>query len=115
MTNITVPLYYTYYQNNSGGSFHNNDQVCHYVVVQALSPSDADRRAESVGIYFDGVDNHEDCACCGDRWDRSWQAGSAQPAIYGQDPGETEDMFTDEHEVYCRIYHLDGVVTEVKR
>lgn len=114
-TDVTTPLYYTYNQNNSGGSFVNNDRVCHYVIVQAVSPADADRRAENIGIYFDGVADGQDCSCCGDRWDRAWQAGTAKPEIYGKDPREYDDMFTESSEVMCRIYHLNGTITEVKQ
>jgi len=112
---LSVPLYYTYNQNNSGGSFHHDSRVCHYVIVQAVSPADADRRAENIGIYFDGVAHGRDCSCCGDRWDSAWPAGTAQPEIYGKDPREYDDMFTKSGEVMCRIYHMDGTVTEVKQ
>lgn len=111
---ITVPLYYTYNQNNSGGRFIKNDQVCHYVIVQAVSPADADQRAETIGIYFDGCETGQDCDCCGDRWSRAWRDGSAEPEIYGRDPREHDAMFAKEGEVYCRIYHLSGIITEVK-
>jgi len=60
--------WYEYRQNNSGGSFVENDSVAHYVLVQATSTADADNKAESVGIYFDGCHKGYDCTCCGDRW-----------------------------------------------
>ena len=74
--------FYTYIQNNSGGCF---SDPAHYVIVEAGSAAEADERAESVGVYFDGVAKDRDCDCCGDRWDRAYD-GKERPEIYGKPP-----------------------------
>ncbi len=61
--------FYQYMQNNSGGSF--DAHFGHSVYIEAESPSHADYRAETIGIYFDGCDGGRDCPCCGDRWSRA--------------------------------------------
>lgn len=62
--------WYHYHQNNSGGSFDVDADrgIGHNVFIQAASEPEADARAESIGIYFNGVDDGLDCECCGDRW-----------------------------------------------
>lgn len=62
-------------QNNSGGSFDLNKTrgLTHYVIIEADSIDEAVDTAESIGIYFDGVDDDRDCECCGDRWYRPWK------------------------------------------
>lgn len=56
--------YYTYRQNNSGGSF--SDPAIN-VVIKADSPAEADAIAITKGIYFDPT-FEIDCDCCGNRW-----------------------------------------------
>jgi len=115
MNEVSKPLFYTYHQNNSGGSFNVNDRVCPYVIIQAVSPRDADRRAEDIGIYFNGVNEGNDCPCCGDRWIEAWEDGTDQPLIYGQEPQNAElHKWVKEGEVWCRIYYLDGIIKEYK-
>ena len=111
----TPSLYWTYNQNNSGGVFDLDEYVCHYVIIEARDKIDADRRAQSVGIYFDGVEAGWDCDCCGDRWCRAWEDGSNQPEIYGNHPREYGDRFTKKDGVFCRVYHLDGSISEYKK
>jgi len=65
-------LWFEYRQNNSGGSFVTNEDVSIYVLIQAEGREDANRKAEEVGIYFDGVSDGLDCDCCGDRWSEPW-------------------------------------------
>jgi len=60
--------YYEFRQNNSGGSFIQNEFVARSVVFEAVSTSEASQLAIDVGIYFNGCDTGEDCPCCGDRW-----------------------------------------------
>ena len=61
-------MYYEFNQNNTGGSFEVNDKLTHRVIVQADSEDEAYSIAESMGVYFNGVDKGLDCECCGDRW-----------------------------------------------
>lgn len=82
--------FYHFRQNNSGGSFDVNDNVNVHVLIQAHSASEANGRAEEIGIYFDGVEDGCDCDCCGDRWYRaSEDDGELFPHFHG---GRIEDM-----------------------
>ena len=49
-------MFYHYSQNNSGGSFDFDQEegITHHVVIEAESAYLADRRAESIGLYFGG-------------------------------------------------------------
>jgi hypothetical protein len=79
--------FYTFNQNNSGGSFHLDKDagLTHYVIFQATSKEDTIDRAEKAGIYFDGVDDDTDCQCCGDRWYVPYDdEGTITPEIYGK-------------------------------
>lgn len=60
--------FYEYSQNNSGGSFNVDENVCHYVFIEATSENHANSIAKEIGIYFDGCADGVDCSCCGDRW-----------------------------------------------
>jgi hypothetical protein len=63
-----IEMFYEYNQNNSGGSFDVDKEVCHRVYIEADNKDDACFIAQSKGIYFDGVSSGRDCGCCGDRW-----------------------------------------------
>lgn len=60
--------WYAWNQNNSGGEFHVNDNVAHRLFIEAYSEEEADRKAQDLGVYYNGVDDGFDCDCCGDRW-----------------------------------------------
>lgn len=60
--------FYEYNQNNSGGSFVVDKNVCHRLMIEADDQRTADRIAISLGVYFNGCDEGLDCDCCGDRW-----------------------------------------------
>ena len=108
--------FYEFGQNNTGGPFDVDDQVCHFVIIEALSANDANRRAEDIGIYFDGCDDGRDCVCCGDRWSRAWSNdGDDEPKIYGKPPEQYNDMWCAEGEVYCRVYYMDGMIKEYRK
>ena len=62
--------FYEYCQNNSGGSFVTDDKLCHRLFIEADNLDEADNIAESLGCYFNGVEEDLDCPCCGDRWYR---------------------------------------------
>lgn len=74
-------MYFTYTQNNSGGSF---TLPAKYVIVWAKNADEANDKAEEAGLYFDGCSSGFDCSCCGDRWYRSWEDGTKTPKIYDQ-------------------------------
>jgi hypothetical protein len=60
--------FFEFRQNNSGGSFHRNENVDTRVFIEAVDADHANARALKVGIYFDGCSTGSDCDCCGDRW-----------------------------------------------
>ena len=60
--------FYEWSQNNSGGGFDVNDKVTHRVFIEASTKEEAEDKAASLGIYYDGVLRGRDCDCCGDRW-----------------------------------------------
>ena len=75
-------MFYQYSQNNSGGSFDFDREkgITHHVVIEAENASLADRRAESIGLYFDG---EGDCPCCGSRWSEAGcNEGTEEPSVY---------------------------------
>jgi hypothetical protein len=80
-------MFYEYNQNNSGGNF-DLDEACgltHFVVIEADSAEEANRKAEDHGIYFDGCASGRDCSCCGDRWYAADVSdGTPAPTIYGR-------------------------------
>lgn len=81
--------FYTFNQNNSGGSFDFDEEkgITHFVIIEAESADAANEIAESKGVYFNGCDDGLDCDCCGDRWwPVSDRDGETRPEIYGQHP-----------------------------
>lgn len=64
--------FYEFSQNNSGGSFHVDDKVCHRLFIEADNKCGAVDKAEELGCYWDGVSKGIDCPCCGDRWDKDF-------------------------------------------
>lgn len=65
-------MFYTFRQHNSGGSFHHDDNLSIEVVIEADDCIEANNIAESLGIYFNGVEDGLDCDCCGDRWCKAY-------------------------------------------
>ena len=63
---------YHYNQTCSGGNFKTSDKLAVHTFIEAMSPREANNIAESIGIYFDGVESCVDCPCCGDRWDEQY-------------------------------------------
>jgi hypothetical protein len=76
---------FRYHQNNSGGfvvdapTLNASEGYVEGfdIYIYASSKDEANRIAESKGIYFDGVRKGRDCECCGDRW---YMAGYPEPA-----------------------------------
>lgn len=79
--------WFDYRQNNSGGGFYFDLDagVSVNVLIEADSAREADSKAESIGIYFDGCDTGMDCDCCGDRWYRTYGDGDDVPTVYGEE------------------------------
>lgn len=104
-------MFFTFRQNNSFGVFDVNDNVDHFVIIEAESSSEANDIGEHIGIYFDGVENGIDCECCGDRWYRNYGRGTEKPEIYGKSPGE----YSHEYIIYYKDGRIerDGVIKNV--
>lgn len=55
--------FYEFSQNNSGGSFDVDENVCHRVIIEAKSEE------EAIAIFEPMIENQSgSCPCCGDRW-----------------------------------------------
>lgn len=65
---VKTAKFYEYNQNNSGGSFIVDKNLCHRLMIEADEQHLADRIAISLGVYFNGCYEGLDCDCCGDRW-----------------------------------------------
>lgn len=67
--------FYQFSQNNSGGKFIIDPirGIGSIVIIEAINKQDAINKALKIGIYFEGVDQGLDCACCGDRWFRPFE------------------------------------------
>lgn len=101
--------FFTFSQNNSGGVFDVNKEtgIGEYVIVEAADYNEANARAESIGLYFDGVAGDMDCECCGDRWYSQWSddKGNDVPSIYDTPVEESEPT------IFRRgayVHYLDG-------
>ena len=106
--------FYTFRQNNSGGSFVTDKEngICEYVCIEALNADDANSRAEQKGIYFDGCDDGRDCSCCGDRWYRTDDdEGHEVPTLYGT---PIEDVEKDWYKNKAFIHYMDGAIGEIE-
>lgn len=108
-------MFYTYDQNNSGGSFTGPAQ---YVIVEAKNAKYANFTAEEeLGLYFDG---DGDCHCCGNRWSEQWSDadGTIVPEIYGMSLSKRKQVkgyFYETDKVpYTLIYYSNGTSTIYK-
>ena len=107
--------WYLFYQNNSGGRFVVNDNVCHRLFIEAESNDDAINTAEGIGCYWSGVALGIDCPCCGDRWSNY----DAQPIEIPKQYGVVEEYAQHLADAYrtttpdTRIFYANGDVTEI--
>ena len=110
-------MFFTFIQNNPSGTFEYNDTVCNFMIIEADDHEEANRIAETKGIYFDGTTNGKDCMCglCEDRWHRVRNdEGPKTPEIYGKKPRMNRNIFTKPGESYCRIFYKNLMVEEYK-
>jgi hypothetical protein len=78
--------FYLFNQSNPGGYFIQDDKVDENVIIHAESAKDANRKAQEIGIYFNGVRKGIDCGCCNDRWYPVSEYDSSElPLIDGED------------------------------
>ena len=98
--------WYRFGQNNSGGYFVRNENVCEEVFTQARNATEALHRGE---LFLDNCDS---CPCCGERWN-TWiedQDGTEVPMIY--DEPLTEARATPFRKE-ARLHHYDGRIETV--
>lgn len=86
--------FYQFNQNNSGGSFVVNNELCHRLFIEASIYKEALDKALELGVYFDGCSTGEDCSCCGDRW---YHADEVNLSYY-KDKGYTVSTYLSYHE-----------------
>lgn len=103
-----MTLFFEFCQNNSGGFFVTDDErgLGPRVWIEARDKADALNLAVQKGIYFDGVQDGRDCACCGDRWSEYLDAGAEAPS-----PDGFYDFLWHDT-VY--VHHLDGRIERLK-
>lgn len=104
MKEVKVELkWWVFDQNNSGGYFIQNDDVDHYVAIQAINVQHAKQRAEDI---FD--DYSEFCHCCGERW-YLWgvdeEDGKAVPHVYDTPYTEVEPRRYRQNII---LHYVDG-------
>lgn len=83
--------FYTYYQNNSGGSFDYDEKigVGHIVIVEAPSAEDANQLAKNREMCLLCSAGCGCCKCCGPRWSQAEEGdGTAEPMIEGEPVGD---------------------------
>ena len=93
--------WFTFAQNNSGGVFVVDENVCEYVIIQAFKADEAVAKAETF------MDNSDSCPCCGDRWS-FWiddKDGTQEPEIYGE---PVKGMKAEMYRRACVLHYNDG-------
>lgn len=100
-------MFFEYTQNNSGGLFSG---PALNVIVEADSGTQANERAEEVGVYFDGCRSGLDCGCCGDRWSSFWGDPDLEPSHYGKSLAtiKSDYLYEESKLPMFLIYYLDG-------
>jgi hypothetical protein len=107
---MTNTKFFTFNQNNSGGSFDEDKAsgIGYRVCIEAVDAAHALARAEGIGLYFNGCADGIDCECCGDRWSNY---------IDDDDVAETPTQYggpiTGGWGISSFIHYLDGRVEEV--
>jgi hypothetical protein len=104
-----VSKFFHFSQNNSGGSYDFNADkgITHHVIVEAENAADANRRAEEIGLYFDG---EGDCPCCGNRWSDQFsdEEGTEAPEVYGDSLEEvTPGIVWRENKPEIAVHYLN--------
>lgn len=108
-TNIVVDLkWYTVRQNNSGGSFTVDNDVAHFVSVQAASDKEAENKMNDITASS----GYDWCECCGERWyvyfDES--DGYEVPTYYGKPLSEHKSSWCNDE---IRLHYYNGIVESI--
>lgn len=63
MGKIIQTKFYEFIQNNSGGYFEVDENVCYNVIIEAMNEKHA------IALFMPMIENQSSsCPCCGDRW-----------------------------------------------
>jgi hypothetical protein len=107
-------MFYHFSQNNSGGSFIEDEilGLSNAVIIEADSATEANDIAINKGIYFDGCSDGVDCDCCGDRWYPVDEGeGKDEPMMFGKPAKEyLDDWFCE----YGYIHYKNGVIEKFR-
>lgn len=108
-------MFYTFNQNNSGGSFTHNETngIGYVVVIEADALDQAIYKAESIGIYFNGVDAGRDCECCGDRWDAPWEDSGTEVPMSYREPLILNTENSGRWGIWSYVHYKDGTVLKI--
>lgn len=102
MNDFVKLKWWVFDQNNSGGYFIKNDDVDHYVAIQAVDANHARNRAYDI---FE--DYSEYCECCGERWS-FWvddEDGKDVPMIYETPYDQCKKSYYRENII---LHYCDG-------
>ena len=75
--------------------------IAEFVIVEASSHDEANRIAEDIGLYFNGVEDGRDCDCCGERWYPACEVDGQDTPLYFK----STNYFTKDN---CFIHYLNG-------
>lgn len=104
-------MFYTFNQNNSGGSFDFDEKlgITQYVVIEASNHEAANLYMESIidGDWCGGHGGY--CPCCGERWSQVWSTdGDETPSIYGESIKLFGGSFFIKKGYCICVHYLDG-------
>jgi len=99
--------WYTFDQNNSGGKFVVDENVCEVVCIQAINAEEAIKKAETF------CDNSDSCPCCGNRWyfGVNDEDGTDQPTHYCKVIATTPPSVFYKN---AKLHYFDGNIKTVK-
>lgn len=106
--------FYEFLQNNSGGYFDEDENVCHRVVIEAIDENNART------IFEPMIENQTDsCSCCGDRWSPEYADEINMSDVSKQGFASIEEYCQFLANGYgwttpdIRIHYLDGTKKEI--
>lgn len=96
--------WYSYSQNNSGGSFIENENICEWMLIEANTADEANQIMTDI---VDSNDAWDYCPCCGERWDINMDEsdGHDVPSIWEEPISE---VLADSFRSRAILYYLDG-------
>ena len=107
-------MFYQFDQNNSYGRFDVDENVCHRLFIEADSLEEATDKAETLGCYWDGVENGIDCPCCGDRWYFGDEVDLEKYEINGYTVTIYDGIYEDTVDKWYEAYGKYKVIEEPK-